>query len=200
MSCILPRASMESVTREKRESETSTDRQTYHTPEYLTKKLVRQNWASFSKRKDGGWERLKEAGNYWCVSLLLCWRFKSRSMPSNPKYSALSPASGRLTSRIEDVREEWHGNHLCNSPAASFLSSPVTLAHCCNPGRMSGPVLQCFFPRLWDGGEKRINKRISVIVLAFGVKWSILSAVVIRFCGSQKDFLFHSCISSWQNH
>lgn len=55
-----------------------------------------------------------------------------------------------------------------------------------------------FFPlRLWDGGEKRINKRISVIVLAFGVKWSILSALVICFCGSQKDFLFHSCISSW---
>lgn len=54
-----------------------------------------------------------------------------------------------------------------------------------------------FFQDYEMGGQKRINKRISVIVLAFGVKWSILSVVVIRFCGSQKDFLFHSCISSW---
>lgn len=140
--------------------------------------------------------RLEKAGDCWCVSLLPCSRLKSRSVPSKPKCAALSPASGKLTSRIEDVREEWHSNHLCNSPAASFLSSPVTLAHCCNPGRMSGSALQCYFPRLWDGGEKRINKRISVMVPAFGGKWSILSAAVIRFCGSQKDFLFHSCISS----
>lgn len=61
---------------------------------------------------------------------------------------------------------------------------------------MSASALQCYFPRLWDGGEKHINKRISVIVLAFGGKWSILSAAVIRFCGSRKDFPSHSCISS----
>lgn len=161
----------------------------YHTPEYLRKELAELHFASTKAR-------LEEAGDCWCVPLLPCSRLKSRSMPSKPKYTALSPASGKLTSRIEDVREEWHSNHLCNSPAASFLSSPVTLAHCCNPGRMSGSVLQCYFPRLWDGGEKRINKRISVIVPAFGGKWSILSAAVIRFCGGQKDFLFHSCIPS----
>lgn len=184
MSCILLRASMERGTRLRPQR---TDRRTTHPNTWEKNSL---SFVFQAQRR--GWKKQATVG----VSLLPCSRLKSRSMPSKPKYTALSPGSGKLTSRIEDVREEWHSNHLCNSPAASFLSSPVTLAHCCNPGRMSGSVLQCYFPRLWDGGEKRINKRISVIVPAFGGKWSILSAAVIRFCGRQKDFLFHSCISS----
>lgn len=184
MSCILLRASMERGTRLRPQR---SDRRTTHPNTWEKNSL---SFVFQAQRR--GWKKQATVG----VSLLPCSRLKSRSMPSKPKYTALSPGSGKLTSRIEDVREEWHSNHLCNSPAASFLSSPVTLAHCCNPGRMSGSVLQCYFPRLWDGGEKRINKRISVIVPAFGGKWSILSAAVIRFCGRQKDFLFHSCISS----
>lgn len=118
---------------------------------------------------------------------MLCWRLQSHSVHSTHRYTALSPGSGELTSRIENVRKEWRSSHLSNSPAASFLFPPVTLAHC-NPGRMSTSAMQCYFPRLWDGGEKHINKRISVIVLALGGKWSILWAAVIRFCGSQKGF------------
>lgn len=142
-----------------------------------------------------GWKRPNEAGSRRCVSLMLCWKLQSHSVHSTHEYTALSPVSGELTSRIETVRKEWRSSHLSNSPTASFLFPPVTLAHC-NPGRMSAAALQCYFPRLWDGGEKHINKRISVIMLAFGGKWSILSAAVIRFCGSRKDFPSHSCISS----
>lgn len=76
-----------------------TDRQTNHTPEYLRKELVELHFSSTKAR-------LEKAGDCWCVSLLPCSRLKSRSVPSKPKYTALSPASGKLTSRMEDVREE----------------------------------------------------------------------------------------------
>lgn len=73
--------------------------------------------------------------------------------------------------RRESVRGEWHSNHLSlflpllflplsHFPAAVVQGGWEPVRFCATVG--------CYFPRLWDGGEKHTNNRINVILWDFG--------------------------------
>lgn len=84
----------------------------------------------YSRERESWWDKIEPAffnrnAGWMCqaTSLMLCERLQLHSVHSTQKYAALSPSNGELTSRIENVRNEWRSSHLSNSPA-SFLFSP----------------------------------------------------------------------------